>query len=399
LAEFCAEGGVSFQPPNLTEMVAKYQAFLAPEDPRFGAGIADWTISSEYDADPTSEADGSPIWGCMCSPSVLASDGKRRKLQPGDIAAKRAHIVVRTPTNRDDLIEIERTVMHELGHVLHAKLNLPRDAEEEIMHSLDHFFSKLSPEQGAILARSFQNPMARAYRAKEGKMPGEEEKKEPDKGGGDAPKMAEGAPRDLAAIQADMAKADPADTALLAKLAIELRGALIQKGIEAQVGGNGPASEAPPAPAPSMGMKPEDAFARKMAENTREAIEAIVDANPHLTDGQKAMARKQSTAKDARELVATYPRAANQNDAAKIGMQGNPKTNGDGEKGSPLARAVKKASANPMVRKMLGIGSIDEDGVHFEPGGGILIYTDGTTQLNHQRAVYQARQDKIRGVA
>lgn len=231
-------------------------------------------------------------------------------------------------------------------------------------------------------------------------MPGEEEKKEPDKGGEDAPKMAEGAPRDLAAIQSDMAKADPADTALLAKLAIELRGALIQKGIEAQAGGNGPASEpAPVAPSPSMGMKPEEAYARKMAENTREAIEAIVEANPHLTKEQAAMARKQSTAKDARELVATYPRPANMNDAAKMGMQGNPKTNGEGEKGSPLARAVKKASQNPMIRTMLGLGSLDEDGVHFEPGGGILIYTDGTTQLNHQRAVYQARQDKMRGVA
>lgn len=380
---------MSFTPPNLAEMVAKYQAFLAPEDPRFGDGIAGWNISSEYDPNPVDESDGSPIWGCMCSPSVLASEGRRVKLQPEDIETKRAHIVVRTPTNRAELIEMERTVLHELGHVLHAKLNLPRDAEEEIMHSLDHFFSKLSPEQGRILARAFQNPMARAYRAEDTAMPEPtEEDKKPDK---PAPAMQEGAPRDIAAIEADMLKARLSGADLTA-LQDEWFAAKM-----AATAGNGPASEPVPAAPPTMGMKPEEAYMRQAAADRKEAIEAIIDANPHLDDKQKAMARKMPNVKDARELVASYPRAANQNEPARMGMLQNPKTDKHANM-LPLARAVAKAEESPLLRKVLGIGSLTDDGVHVEPSEGTAIYIDGTARLNHLRAKYRAKREN-RGVA
>ena len=86
-----------------------------------------------------------------------------------------------------------------------------------------------------------------------------------------------------------------------------------------------------------QGMKPEDAYARartEWAKERTEAIEAIIDANPHLDDKQKAMARKQSTVAAARELIATYPRVANQNEPARMGMEKNPKL------GAPETRAI-----------------------------------------------------------
>ncbi len=387
---------MSFIIPDLAERIAWYQERLRPEDAAFGNGIADWTISSEYQDDPQSENGGGPIWGCMCSPSRLP---ELLKLQPEDIAAKRAHIIVRTPKTPDDIAEIERTILHELGHVLVAPMQSEnREAEENAMHSLDHFFSKtkLSPEQGAILARAFQNPMARAYRAKEKAMPDMEENKDkPDK---EAPKMQEGAPRDIAAISADIANADPTDTAKLAALAIEYRQALVAKATEAMAG-NGPASVPPPPP--TMGMKPEDAYARartEWAKERTEAIEAIIEANPHLDDKQKAMARKQTTVAAARELIATYPRVANQNEPARMGMQGNPKTDPKAAM-KPMARAMATAAENPMLRKLSGIGTLDNDGLHYEPQPGHLVYIDGTEQLNHQRAKFDARREERRGAA
>ena len=167
---------MTFIVPSASDLIARYQDLLRPEDPAFGNGIADWTISSEYQDDPQSENGGGPIWGCMCSPSRLP---ELVKLQSEDIAAKRAHIILRSPKSVDDIAELHRTVLHELGHVLVAPMGSEnREAEENAMHSLDHFFSKLSPEQSAVLARAFQNPMARAYRAKEKAMPDMEENKD-----------------------------------------------------------------------------------------------------------------------------------------------------------------------------------------------------------------------------
>jgi hypothetical protein len=378
---------VSFIIPDLGERIAWYQERLRPEDAAFGNGIADWTITAEYQNDPQSENGSGPIWGCMCSPSRLP---KLLKLQPDDITAKRAHIIVRTPKTPGDIAEIERTILHELGHVLVAPMQSEnREAEENAMHSLDHFFSKtkLSPEQGAILARSFQNPMARAYRAKDKAMPDvtEENKDKPDK---DAPKMAEGAPRDVASITADLIKA-----AMAGQPTDELVKELVAAQALAGASGNGPTS-VPPAP-PTMGMKSEDAYARartELAQERKEAIEAIIESNPHLDDKQRAMARKQGTVAAARELIATYPRVANQNEPARMGMQNNPKT--DKVSNAPFARTMARAEQNPMLRKVLGIGSLERTGVHENPSESVAIYIDGTERLNHLRAQQRAKLEK-----
>jgi hypothetical protein len=358
---YATEGDMNFTEPNLSEMVSKYQAFLAPEDPRFGEGISGWDITSEYDLDPISESNGAPIWGCMCSPSVLASEGKRVKLQPADIEAKRAHIVVRTPTSRDELIEIERTVMHELGHVLHAKLDLPRDLEEEIMHSLDHFFSKLSPEQGRILARSFQNPMARAYRAKEKAMPDPiEEKKDPDN---EAPKMAEGAPRDIGAIEADMLKT---------RLAGGDISALQDEWFAAKMTATTAPVVTPPAP-PVMGMKPEEAYARAKRDADKAAANALVAAlhqfSP-LGEKQRAYLAGRLSVAEVNEALEAMPRAQ-----APIGLPEHPAKKAGAADETPFAR-MKKTPQDPLVREALGLNR-GEPGSHgiSKPIGHTLAFS------------------------
>jgi hypothetical protein len=177
----------------------------------------------------------------------------------------------------------------------------------------------------------------------------DKDKKDPDK----PPAMQEG-PRDVATIQSEIAKAalagQPVD-----ELAKELALALVAAGSAA----GSPASVPPPEP-PTMGMKPEDAYARaraEMAQERKEAIDAIIDANHHLTDAQKAMARKQTSVKDARELIATYPRAANQNELARMGMQGNPKTDPKGKQ-SVRERAL---SADDDVMARVSRASSKED--------------------------------------
>jgi hypothetical protein len=374
-----AEGSVSFILPNLSERIVWYQDRLRPEDPKFGAGIADWTITSEYA--PSLKMNGAPIWGMMGGPPDALM-----KLTPEDIEARRAHIVIRTPTNADELAEVERTLFHELGHVLHAKLNLPRKEEEEIMHSLDHVFSKLSPEQATALARSFSDPMARAYRAETTAMPDPiEDKDKPDK---EAPKMAEGAPRDIATIEAEMLKT---------RLAGGDIAALQDEWFAAKMAATAAAPIVEPAAPPVMGMKPEDAYARgqKAGEAAAEskAVKAYAESLEGLTPEQKVEVADAPSMARAQRLVKSYPRQA------PIALPQHPAKKPGNVNEKPMARAVREASANPMLRKILGIGSIENDGVHFEPGNGILVYTDGTEQLNHQRAVYQARQDKLRGAA
>lgn len=364
----------TFTEPNLAEMVTKYQAILAPEDPKFGEGISGWDITSEYDPDPSSESDGAPIWGCMCSPSVLASEGKRVKLQPEDIAEERAHIVVRTPKNRDDLLEVERTVIHELGHVLHAKLDLPRDAEEEIMHALDNFFANygkvkssadqyvdfansravaecttiakglLIEEAGKILYQSLQNPMARAYRAKDKAMPDSiEEKKDPDKETKEAPKMAEGAPRDIGTIEAELLKTRLAggdigallDEWLAAKMAATAAGAPAAAAMAA-------APEVPP----GMGMKTEEAYARAKHEEGKKAVKTLVDNLPGLDAKQKKYLHGRVSIEEVNEALEAMPRVQ-----TPVGLPEHPAKG----KGAPVARNVgglAGADASAMARSM-----------------------------------------------
>lgn len=341
--------------PNLSERIAWYQERMRPEDPAFGNGIADWTITSEYDADPQSENGSGPIWGCMCSPSVLASEGIRVKLQPSDIAAKRAHIVVRTPKSEADIDEIERTILHELGHVLVAPMKSEdREAEENAMHSLDHFFSKtkLSPEQGAILARSFQNPMARAYRAKEKAMPDMEENKDkPDKGASEGGKKPAMQVRSVPEIEADLIKA-----VLAGQPTDELAKELVAAKAMAEAGG--PASEPAPAPAPEMGMKPEEAYARKVkAEAQSEAVKAFVDAL-ELPDDKKAFLRKQPTIVAAKDALAFLPK-----EGAKMGFDMHPAMRAKGDDDEPASvfypsgNKTTMAACRVMARKKDGISA------------------------------------------
>lgn len=362
--------------PNLAERIAWYQERLRPEDNAFGNGIADWTITAEYVQNPT--VNGEPIWGCMGSPS----DGGMTKLTPEDIAAKRAHIILRMPTSAAELPEVDRTLLHELGHVLVAPMqSTNRAAEENAMHSLDYFFSKLSPDEGQALARGIQTPMARAYRAepaKDGDMPDnaptdDKDKKEPDK-----PAMAqEGGRRSVAEIEQDLVKA---------ALANQPTDDLVKELIAAKVAemANATAAAPPAPPPPEMGMKPEDAYARKAAENTKESIEAIIEANPHLNDGQRAMARKQATAKDARELVGTYPRPSNQNEPAKLGLQ-NPKAGGN----APTVRArALQADDDVMARVHRAASSDDTAGLHLDVPGHILAWSP-TDWLREQYGAFQ----------
>lgn len=397
--------------PNLDARIAQYKNELRPEDPQFGNGVSDWTITAEYRADL--KVGGEDVWGCMCSPSKLPA---LECLTPEDVAAKRAHMIIRSTDIEGDLPEIERTIFHEFGHILVAEMGSPsRAAEENVMHSLDRFFGeRLSRERAIALARAFSNPKARAYRATNGgEMPAPEDEKKPDAKAppkqepGDMgeekktePKAQEGMPRTIAVIKQDLYTARVnGDTAAMQSLIDELLAAEIAESSSTKE----TLAETPTMPeAPTMGMKPEEAAAyRKKSEDAikaaqSEAIEAIIDANPHLDDAKKAMVRAQGSAKSARALVATYDKPV-ESAKPRMGFETDPRK--IGEKLPPMARAMKSAAENPMVRKVLGLGSMEDDGVMFEPGNGILLYIDGTKQLNHQRAKYEASRDKMRGAA
>jgi hypothetical protein len=291
--------------PDLGKRIAWYQAHLQPEDTRQGDGIALWTITHEYMSGFDLEARyGARVWGCMGSPA----SGGMMKLTSEDVAARRAHIVVRVPEKPSDLAQIDRTLIHECGHILVAHLNIPRSDEENIMHSVDNLFSKLTPEEGVALARAIHDPTARAYRAEVGNMPdATEEKKEPDKGAEKPAMAAEGAPRDVATIQGEIAKAALAG-APVDELAKELALALVAAGSAA---GNGVPVVEPAAP-PVMGMKPEDAYARgqKAGEAVAEskAVKAYAESLEGLTPEQKVEVADAPSMARAQRLVKSYPR-------------------------------------------------------------------------------------------
>ena len=143
--------------PNLSERIAWYQTFPSG----FALKIPPWATASPIGRSRPNIAAVSkstaPHFGVVCAPLDASRSAKAHR---GRYRGKtRAHIIIRTPENADDLAEVERTLLHELGHVLVAPMqSTNREAEENAMHSFDHFFSKLSPEQGAILARAMQNP-------------------------------------------------------------------------------------------------------------------------------------------------------------------------------------------------------------------------------------------------
>jgi hypothetical protein len=217
------------------------------------------------------------------------------------------------------------------------------------MHSLDHFFSKLSPEQGQMLARSFGDPMARAYRAPTAKeLPVDEDNKDkPDK---EAPKMAEGAMRDVATIEMDLAKAAMAKQPLEA-LAEELALALIAKG--ASGGSEGPASTPEIVAPPVMGMKPEEAYARARREESKKAVKTLVDNLPGLDDKQKKYLHGRSSIDEVNEALEAMPRAQG---AKVIELGEDPRDKNGKQTDTPFER-MRKAPEDPMVREALGLGS------------------------------------------
>lgn len=304
--------------PDLAKRVAWYQTHLQPEDPNQGPGIASWTITAEYMPGAELAAKyGSPIWGCMGSPA----SGGMLMLTPEDIAARRAHIVVTLPEKPADLAQVDRTLIHECGHILVAHLALPRADEENIMHSVDNLFSKLTPDEGIALARAIHDPAARAYRAQEGSMPevADDKKDKPEPA-----KAQDGAPRDVATIEVELAKAQMSGQPIEA-LALELALALVARGA---AGGAEPAS-VPPPPPPAMGMKPEDAYARQVAASTKEALEALVEAHVITDAKQKSAILNCGSIARAREILSAFPRNIT---APQMGLGGHPSTPAGGGK-------------------------------------------------------------------
>lgn len=371
--------------PNLAECVAKLQDMLRPEDERFGQGIADWTITAEY-VDGLS-VDGAEVWGCMGSPS---SSGLT-KLTPEDVATRRAHIAIRTPRSPAELAELWRTLFHEGGHVLVAGLNLPRDAEEEVMHSIDHAFAKLTPEQASALARGIRNPMARAYRApaKEGDMPPETEekdKKEPDK-----PPMAQ----DGATMPVEEIKAKLVEAVLAGQPTEEIAAQLVKAMAMAS-------AAPPPAPTPpaEMGMKPEDvAYARGKKAAEAEAEQKLVKTYAETLEGldeeQRAQVRDMPTLARAQALAKTYKKPAPAApEKQTMGMHAHPAKGEEGKKQSAMARACALPS-DPMARQAMGYvdTSAESGGIELD-NPGYLVVLDLHTRAAEQKAAYKARNTR-----
>ncbi len=314
--------------PDLAKRIAWYQAHLQPEDPKQGDGIASWTITSEYmpKAELASKY-GSPIWGCMGSPA----SGGMLMLTPEDITARRAHIVAAVPEKPSDLAQLDRTLIHECGHILVAHLNIPRSDEENIMHSVDNLFFKLTPDEGIALARAIHDPTARAYPAQEGSMPDvpDDKKDKPEPA-----KAQDGAPRDLAAIEADM---------LATRLANGDLTALLDEWLAAKMAATSGASAeaAPPPPAPPMGMKPEDAYAREMATERKAMLEGLVKAYVITDDKQKTAILNCGTVARAQEILSAFPRSIT---APTMGLPGHPSTPAAG--GAVTKKNVFKPSGN-----------------------------------------------------
>lgn len=195
-----------------------------------------------------------------------------------------------------------------------------------------------------------------------------DEKKKNEKEPPKAAETASGGEPDGGAVADILAKQDGAAAlAWLAKLA--------GKAVDAALPGGEAAAPVPTPEAQTMGMKPEDAYARGKAEGQKEAVQAIVEANPHLTKEQAALARKQSTAAATRELVATYPRPAAQLDKPTMGALGHPSTAAGG--GQALTVRARAMQADPEVLARVRRGTSDEDtlGLHLDVPGHILAFS------------------------
>ncbi len=346
--------------PDIADRIAWYKETMRPDDPALGAGISDWAITWEWRKDL--RVSGQSVWGCMCSPGALPAI---KALTPEDVAAKRAHLIFRTPETQSDLAEVERTLLHELGHVLLAPMQSPHvDAEENAMHSLDAVFAKLTPEQGRILARAMRDPKARPV-APGDTMP--EDKKAEEKSPEAEVKKQE-APRSVADIEAAIVaaalKGEPVE-----ELTKELVAALAARGAQAAP------EVAEPASVPPMGVNDQAAMARAIAEANNEAKKAIVGAHPHLNDAQKAIVLEQPTAAKARAVAESYPRPTAAPEPAKMGTT-HPALGG-GKTETVRARIMREASDRVRARAGRGRSSGNNAGIDLDQPGYALIYSPG----------------------
>lgn len=367
--------------PDLAKEIAWWQAQMRPTDPAFGVGISDWTITAEY-VDGLSTPEHGQVWGVTCSPSSLP---EIVWLTPEDIAAKRAHLMFRTPKTADEIAELHETIPHELVHVLDARKDGSVADMENTAHSLAPLLAELRLNdlpRAASLARAIANPArARAYRAGEGQMPDpsnetDKEKKEP---------MAQGAGEVDAAAIVDAVSTNDGNKAL----------AVLKKLLESAAQNVVPSGESvapePTLEAPTMGMKPEEAYARKIQEANKEAVEAILDANPHLDDKQRAVVRRQPTPAAAREVVGTYRRPAEQPEKPTMGMTGHPSTAAGGA--AALTVRARALQADPAVMARIKRGASDEDtlGLHLDEPGHVLAFSPSQL-LSEQYGAFKRAQ-------
>jgi hypothetical protein len=363
LCDGIAEGGVI---PDLAREIAWWQARMRPSNEQFGNGIADWTITGEY-VDGLMHPELGEVWGLMCSPSMLPASCEN--LTPEDIAAKRAHIRVRTPKTTAEVAEVHETLPHELYHVLRAANSGGSvEAEEGAAHSVAPLLAELrrtDSNRARALARAIAaNPSrARAYRAR-GSMPEPEEKKDPEKK--DPPAQDGGSGMSIEDIEKALVTAKLAgDDAKLA----ELMNAWIAAKVAA-AGAASPVTEPPPAP--SMGMNPEDPAQMRariisLEERAKAADEAataaILDAHPHLDEKQQKLVKTAGSPARARELAASYQRPAelHKSAEARMGLSGHPATVAGGGKVAP--KNAFRPSGNRASMARLRVVAEDDDTV------------------------------------
>jgi hypothetical protein len=335
--------------PDLSAIVDWFKSRLRPENEAIGNGASDWTVTAEYV--PQVKVGETLAWGAMCSPG-----DKNKYLTKEDIAEKRAHILITEPKNENDIVEIWTTFRHEFGHIIDSMVApieaIDRKAAENAQHSWDNFLKLLTPEESALFARIKNTETARAYRAETTAMPDaptEEKDKKPDKA---APAMQEGADMSVEEIKKALAEARLAGDQ---PKVLEL----VDKLLVTHMAAPAPASvPLPPVEPPTMGMKPEEAYARgkKEAEAAAEAkaVKAYAESLEGLTPEQKIEVADAPSMARAQRLVKSYSR---QTQGATLGaLPGKiPGKTADADE-TPFARMM-KGPTDPMVREALGLGN------------------------------------------
>ena len=159
--------------------------------------------------------------------------------------------------------------------------------------------------------------------------------------------MQEGAPRDIATIEAEILKT---------RLAGGDVAALLDEWLAAKMAATAdgdPASQPAPVAPPEMGMKPEEAYQRKV---NAEAVKAFVDLL-EVSDDKKAYLRKQPTIAGVKEALDFVGK-----ENAKMGFEGHPAMRGKGDDEPesvfyPSGNKSTMAACRVMARKKDGISA------------------------------------------